>query len=157
MARDDKRHLFRMNELDDYKLVDNEPDVRGWDIVDREKEKIGVVQEFIVDIDKEKVRYLDIVATSDLSIEGGDRHFIVPIGVARIDETNNRVEVRDIDKTTLMSIPNYTGKAITRDYEFDVVERLKGERNAVEDRFYDNEFYNEENFYTHKQHMSSDI
>lgn len=155
MARDnEKRHLFRMNELDDYKVVDNEPDVRGWDIVDREKEKIGVVQEYIVDITKNKVRYLDVVATSDLSIEGGDRHFIVPIGVAKINETVNKVEVRDVDKATLMSIPDYTGEAITRNYEFDVVERLKGEREgAVGDKFYDNEFYNDANFYSHRRNV----
>lgn len=150
MDRDD-RHLFRMEELEDYKIADNEPDVRGWDIVDYQKEKIGVVKELIVDIDKEKVRYLDIIATQELSLSGGDRHFIVPIGVAQIDETENRVVVREIDKTTLMSIPNYTGNAVTRDYEFDVVERLRGDRsNIFEDQFYDNEFYNEENFYVHK-------
>lgn len=150
MDRND-RHLFRMEELEDYKIADNEPDVRGWDIVDYQKEKIGVVKELIVDIDKEKVRYLDIIATQELSLSGGDRHFIVPIGVAQIDETENRVVVREIDKTTLMSIPNYTGNAVTRDYEFDVVERLRGDRtNIFEDQFYDNEFYNEENFYVHK-------
>lgn len=150
MDRND-RHLFRMEELEDYKIADNEPDVRGWDIVDYQREKIGVVKELIVDIDKEKVRYLDIIATQELSLSGGDRHFIVPIGVAQIDETENRVVVREIDKTTLMSIPNYTGNAVTRDYEFDVVERLRGDRtNIFEDQFYDNEFYNEENFYVHK-------
>ncbi len=151
MAREKQKHLFRMEELDDYKVADNEPDVRGWDIVDYQKEKIGVVKELIVDIDKEKVRYLDVVATPDLSLSGGDRHFIIPIGVAQVDENENRVIVREIDKTTLMSIPNYTGSAVTRDYEFDVVERLRGDRtNIFEDRFYDNEFYNEENFFVHK-------
>lgn len=154
MARENKRHLFRMEELDDYKVASNEPDVRGWDIVDYQKEKIGVVRELIVDIENEKVRYLDVVATADLSLSGGDRHFIIPIGVAHVDENENRVIVREIDKTTLASIPNYTGAAVTRDYEFDVVERLRGDRaNIFEDRFYDNEFYNEENFYLHKPNM----
>ena len=154
MAKENDRHLFRMDELDDYKLADNEPDVRGWDIVDYQKEKIGVVKELIVDIQKEKVRYLDVVATPDLSLSGGDRHFIIPIGVAQIDQNENRVIVRDIDKTTLASIPNYTGTAVTRDYEFDVVERLRGDRtNIFEDRFYDNEYYNEEHFYMRNPDM----
>lgn len=152
MARDNEdRHLFRLRELEDYVVADNEPDVRGWDLVDGEKEKIGVIDEFIVDKDEKKVRYLDVVATRDLSIEGGERHFIVPIGVAKINDQNKNVIVREVDKETLMSIPHYTGEAITRDYEFDVVERLQGERNnAAEAEFYNNEFYNEENFYTHR-------
>lgn len=153
MDTENKRHLYKLNELEDYKVADNDPDVRGWPLVDNNNEKIGTVNELIVDPDKKKVRYLDVITISDLSKEGGERHLIIPIGTAVLDQNEDKVIVRGIDKDALMAFPEYSGGSITRDYEYDVVEKLRGERPVNPDSLYGHEHYNEDVFYNPRRDL----
>lgn len=61
---DNKKHLYALNELDDYEVDDDDPDVRGWDVLDENGKKMGKVEELIVDPQQMKVRYLVIDAES---------------------------------------------------------------------------------------------
>lgn len=156
------RHLFRLGELDDWKVADEDPDVRGWNVVDRNGLKLGTVEELIVDRDREKVRYLDIAPGRDRVKE--DDHVLIPIGLARVDEVNNKkVVINEIDSEAIASFPAYKGEVITRDYEHGVLDRLNriGSGETVErrdttarrdttttDEFYNNRFYDEDRFYT---------
>ncbi|WP_017730976.1 PRC-barrel domain-containing protein [Nafulsella turpanensis] len=146
------RHLFRLSELDDYKVASDDPDVRGWKVVDRNGLKLGTIEELIVDRDREKVRYLDIAPGRDRVNEND--HVLIPIGLARVDENDDKVVINEIDSETIASFPVYKGDVITRDYEHGVMERLNtigsGEtvrRDATTDEFYNNRFYDENQFY----------
>ncbi len=217
----DNKHLFRLGELDDYKVASDDPDVRGWTIVDRNNRELGTISELIVDVDKERVRYLDVTPAAGIydgsanarfddrrdtrsvdrtdSVrtdtvdrrdtvdrtdavdrsasrtsgsadrrEDGDHHLLLPIGIARLDEREDKVIMNDLDRDLLNSFPSHRGEVITRDYEYAVVERLNGidrrERDAETDRrnvdkaipenrdrdFYENRFYDEDRFYTNR-------
>lgn len=152
-----KRHLFRLGELKDYKVSDNDPDVRGWDVIDKDNDKIGTISELIVDPDKKIVRYLDIVTIKDLSVEGAPRHLIIPVGAARLDEKEDKVIVNEADKDVLKTIPDYKGGPITLDYEFDVVERLRGERKSyadIDEMYNKNQdLYNQDTFYNPRRDL----
>lgn len=158
--RDENRSLYRLNELDDYKVASDDPDVRGWAIVDRDNHQFGTIKELIVDPEREKVRYLDVVpGGSESASNNQEDHLLIPIGVARIDHDRDRVLVSDIDKELLSTYPTHSGDTISRDYEFLVVERFNNmastERNVDRSRsdnpdFYDNHVYDENRFYTNR-------
>lgn len=62
-----------LSELDDYELVNESQDVRGWPLVDEAGNKLGTVTEFIADTDSEYVTSLVIddgkqVAARDVNI-----------------------------------------------------------------------------------------
>lgn len=151
--RNDNKHLFRLGELDDYKVASDNPDVRGWDLLDRDNQKVGTVNELIVDLDRRKVRYLDVNPGNDTFRGDSEHRLLIPIGVARIDDSNNNVIVNELDRDRLNSFPPHSGGAITRDYENEVVSRFNStnvDRTETRDDradFYDNQLYNEENFY----------
>ena len=50
----DKKHLFYLNELSDYKVKSDNPDVRGWEIHDRDGRTIGKVDNLLVNKQTEK-------------------------------------------------------------------------------------------------------
>lgn len=152
--QDDNRHLYRLHELKDYRVASDNPDVRGWEIVDRDKEKFGTIKELIVDPEKKKVRYLDVEPSSDLSGAGNER-LLIPIGVAKLDKDHNHVIVNEVDKDALASFPLYAGDAVGRDYEIDVVERFNrpdGTTTTTRETgdFYNAPIYDEDRFYTNR-------
>lgn len=153
------RHLYGLNELEDYKVASDDPDVRGWTIVDRDNHEFGVIQELIVDPEQEKVRYLDVVPKHSGSGASEENHMLIPIGVARIDHDQNRVLVTEIDKDLLNGYPTHKTEPITRDYEYLVVDRFNrvdnnfqpGDRERRDNSdFYNNKFYDEDRFYTNR-------
>lgn len=43
-----------------YKVAEGDPDVRGWDVMDRDGQRIGEVDDLLVDPEALKVRYLEV-------------------------------------------------------------------------------------------------
>lgn len=153
--QNDHRHLYRLDELKDYKVASDDPDVRGWEIVDRDNEKFGTVKELIVDPNKGKARYLDVEPSSDLKSDNTDR-LLIPIGVAKLDKDNKNVIVNQIDKDGLASYPLYRGDDVARDYEVEVVERFNRPGGATTTTtetadFYSTPLYDENQFYTNRR------
>jgi sporulation protein YlmC with PRC-barrel domain len=150
--QNDNRHLYSLKELKGYKVADENPDVRGWEIIDRDKEKFGVINELVVDPEKKKVRYLDVKPTGELS---NAERLLIPIGAAKLNKDDKNVVVDDIDKEKLSSYPLYDGEVINRDYEIDVVERFNrygGDLSAPgTEGFYSTPLYDEERFYTNRE------
>lgn len=109
--------LQRLNDLDDYKVASDDPDVRGWSVISGDNEKIGTVDELIVDTQRMKVRYLVVDVKDGLGFEKNENHLLVPIGAARLHDKNNDVIVSGLTSTNLKGYPAFRGSAITRDYE----------------------------------------
>lgn len=172
-SRTHNRKLHYLRDLKDYKIAKNEPDVRGWEVTDANNHAVGTVSGLVVDVSREKVRYIDV--DIDESILPGDHdpfsaahedgiheyqdskgsiHMIIPIGVARLDSDNKKVVADGIDQNSLRNIPTYRFQENTpvhSDYEQSVLANFR-DRYEPEDRtrsredITDDELYNSEHF-----------
>lgn len=146
MDRTDR--IVPLDELKDYKVADRDPDVRGWDVFDVRGEKIGEVDRLLVDTATLKVRYLDV--DLDDGIATGDRHVLVPIGYARLDEREDHVFVDRITAAQLASVPAYVNEPLTREYEDELRSHFDSQApRAIETQpdFYAHESYDDTRFY----------
>ena len=114
-----------LGQLDDFKVAEGDPDVRGWQVVASDGRTIGEVDELLVDTNAMKVRYLDVEVENGLMAEP-DRHVLVPIGYARLDRSADRVMVDNIASTDLRTMPAYDQSPVTRDYETSVRNSFPG-------------------------------
>ncbi|WP_143961380.1 PRC-barrel domain-containing protein [Litoribacter populi] len=139
---DDKKNLFYLDDLSDYKVASDYSDVRGWEVIDPQKRTIGKVEGLLVNKEAEKVVYLDVEVDQALIDEGfkgdeisnqegahgfinkdGERHLIIPIGIVAIDEDNKKVLSHEVGYDTFVKTKRYTkGKNIDRQYEVQVYE-----------------------------------
>jgi sporulation protein YlmC with PRC-barrel domain len=81
----DARRLVPLKELDDYRVADGEPDIRGWNVYTATGREIGDIEDLLVDTDMGEVVMVDIDLKRD------DRHTLAPIKAAWIDRPNRRV------------------------------------------------------------------
>ena len=81
----DARRLIPLKELDDYRVADGEPDIRGWNVFTATGREIGDVEDLLVDTEMGEVVMVDIDLKRD------DRHTLAPIKAAWIDRPNRRV------------------------------------------------------------------
>ena len=88
---DNMKHR-RLQELDrsDFEIVKGEPDIRGWDVKDARGQKIGEVEELIIDATEKKVRYM-VVDLDDNKLNLNHRKVLVPIGLAELDSDHDDV------------------------------------------------------------------
>lgn len=125
-SRAGARGLERLDDLSDFKVADGEPDIRGWDVLGSDRRKIGKVHDLLVDTGAMKVRYLDVeLDRKELNLKD-DRHVLVPIGVARLDDRNDDVQLPGLSARELTTLPNYDHKSITRDREREILQGFPG-------------------------------
>jgi uncharacterized protein (TIGR02271 family) len=145
--------LQRMREVEnDYKIASDDPDVRGWEVVDAANTKIGEVSELIVDTNAMKVRYLEVDVDRSLMnrATADDHHILIPIGSATLDRTSRNVMVSTLTTSSLASYPAYSGEAITRDYEHGLISALSPGHNKSgvnNERFYEGEHFDSGRFF----------
>ncbi len=168
--KDNDRRLNYLEDLSKYKMADNDPDVRGWEVFDADNEPVGKVSGLLVDKEKEKVRYLDVDLNDDLlseqhdpfdvkhedgihefSDKEGEIHMIIPVGVARVERDHKKVVADGIDRDSLRNIPSYRYRKdipVHPKYERRVVQACMGgtKRKEVELELSDDEIYNSEQF-----------
>ena len=122
--------LARLDELDDYKVADGEPDVRGWDVVASDGRKIGEVKHLIADTAQMRVRYLEVELDRDLragGASGDDRNALIPIGAVRLNDDKDDVIVDSLSSVEFGSFPAYSSTGtFDRDYESSVASRFTG-------------------------------
>jgi uncharacterized protein (TIGR02271 family) len=95
----------RLSQLDDYRVSDEDPDPRGWSVVDRDGAAVGTVEDLIVDTDAMKVRYLEIVVADSAAGRGGRAR--IPANRVDLDPDQRRV-VTDLTRAEL---PAFLGAA----------------------------------------------
>ena len=105
-----------LSELDDFDVADGEPDIRGWDVKTSARNSVGKVKDLIVDLNAMKVRYLDVELDRKAVGMDDDRHVLVPIGTARLDDDGDDVIIRE-SVADLRMMPAYDRKTFTRDWE----------------------------------------
>lgn len=107
----DTSNLKPLNQLDDFKVADNYPDVRGWDVVARDGKKIGRVHDLLVDVSARQVRYLGVDLDRGLFsnlFSGGSHegHVLLPMDDVDLDR-NGRVMVNSLSSSEVDSLQTY--------------------------------------------------
>jgi uncharacterized protein (TIGR02271 family) len=135
--------------MDDYKVADGEPDIRGWTVKSSDDRKVGEVEDLLVDPAALKVRYL-IVELDDQIAGEEDRRVLIPVGAARLNDDDDTVLVEGLTAEALLGFPPYREGQFTRQYEESVRERLGGgpvgARGSGSD-YYEHEHFDEGRFY----------
>ena len=153
MTNDDLDRVVSLDQLDDFKVAEGDPDVRGWEVIASDGRKIGEVDQLLVDTAAMKVRYLDVDVDDGLLNDNTDRHVLIPIGYARLDEGDDRILVDSLASADVVALPEYTHGPITRDFETDLRSRFDTDYTAgttakTGDRdFYAHDLYDENRFY----------
>lgn len=81
----DARRLVAMKDLDKYKIMDGEPDIRGWNVFTSTGRELGDVNDLLIDTELGEVVMLDI------DLKRNDRHTLAPVKAAWIDRDHKRV------------------------------------------------------------------
>ncbi len=134
--------IVSLDDLEDFEVAEGEPDVRGWEVLSADGERIGEVDQLLVDTTAMKVRYLDVDLENDLIGTDEDRHALIPIGFARLDEDNDQIFVDNLRKEDVRRLPAYEHGPVTRDIEVEVRRAFEpGFVAGGEEEFYEHEHY----------------
>jgi hypothetical protein len=172
---DNMKHR-RLQELDrsDFEIVKGEPDIRGWDVKNIDGEKIGEVEELIVDAKEKKVRYM-VVDLDDGKLKMKHRKVLVPIGLAELDSKHDDVLTPKLSPQQFAELPEYDRNNLTPDTERRISSTLerpqqpvsapqpvnkpskkssseKKENDELDPEFYKHENYNLDNLYKNRLH-----
>ncbi|HEV2149858.1 MAG TPA: DUF2382 domain-containing protein [Longimicrobiaceae bacterium] len=159
MMNDDLDRVVPLDQLDDFKVAEGDPDVRGWEVIGSDGRKIGEVDQLLVDTAAMKVRYLDVDVDGELVAgDATDRHVLIPIGYARLDEDDDRILVDTLASSDLVALPEYTHGPITRDFETDLRSRFDTGYTAgattTDDDFYAHDLYDDDRFYGGRRNVT---
>lgn len=80
--------LERLNDMKDYKIAEGEPDVRGWSLYDRDDNRIGDIDDLLVDSATERVVFA--VANYGGSLGIGEKSTLIPLDHVRFDKNRHR-------------------------------------------------------------------
>jgi hypothetical protein len=136
------KHLFYLNELSDYKIASDDPDVRGWQVKDKDNRVIGKVDNLLVNKQTERVVYLDVEVDNSI-IEAnhdpygqpadsdvhefinkeGENHIIIPVGLVNLNDDQKFVYTDRINHQTFAETKRIEkGAAVNREYEVVVLD-----------------------------------
>jgi hypothetical protein len=121
--RDVTPRLVHLDDMSDLQVADGDPDIRGWDVRTADGEKIGTVKDLVVDTSLMKVRYIEAKIDHEALNTTDDRHVLIPIGSARLDDDEDDVYLSSaiVDPRTL---PPYDRQTLSREYERSLRERF---------------------------------
>ena len=189
------QRLFYLHDLPDFKVHHDDADVRGWKVKLSTGETVGTVENLIVDKGARKVRYLEVTGDRNFYKSYGDNgyyldndsgrvydadhdeHFIVPIGVARLDHSDNEVYLEGVTTNVLGGIPRYRrGSQLSPRYEIETLNYLSDNDNeysssynrsmykdfdsnqyrSLDDGFYTSGYFSDDRYYNrHEEAISS--
>lgn len=152
----------RLQELDrsDFEIVNGEPDIRGWDVKNSVGEKIGEVEELIVDAAQKKVRYM-VVDLDDNELQLDHHKVLIPIGLAELNKNDDDVVLPNVNAEQLGLLPDYDDDKLNPEMERRICSALgrnKETMHAVKNddehdaEFYSHDYYNDDNLYKHRLH-----
>lgn len=134
--------IVPLDDLEDFEVAEGEPDVRGWEVLSADGDRIGEVDQLLIDTTAMKVRYLDVDIEDSLVETGEDRHALVPIGFARLDEDNDQVLVDNLTTDNVRGLPTYDHGPVTRELETETRRVFEpGFTPEHEERFYEHEHF----------------
>jgi uncharacterized protein (TIGR02271 family) len=98
------RNLVRLRDSG-FNVAEGEADPRGWKVFSSDGRKVGEVEELIGDTSTRRVRFLDLdLDEKELGLEG-DRHALIPVGYARLDEDERKVMLEGLSSAEIVRMP----------------------------------------------------
>ena len=135
--------LVRLEETKNFDIADGSQDIRGWNVRTADGRNIGKVEELIVDIAAKRVRYMDVkIDGKALGIED-DRHILVPIGAAQLNEDKDDVVIDRLPAGGIAGVPVYSRGPITPSYETSVRDYYEATGGDDPENYYGHEMYDE--------------
>jgi hypothetical protein len=122
--------LAHSHDLKHFKLPEGDPDPRGWDVKTADGQKLGKVDDLLVDSATGRVRYLEVEVDKDVVKQGAREYYLVPVGTARLDDDRDDVVV-NLGVSDLADVPVYQRGAVSRDYEQSLQTHLRGRSRTV--------------------------
>ena len=118
----DKNHLFELSNSD-FAPAKGEPDIRGWLVKNNQGFKFGKVAEFLVDGQVGKVRYL-VLDLKDNNGQLGKHQVLIPIGLAKLDATEDVVILPQVTVEQIRTLPLYEKGQLSRETELTIHQSL---------------------------------
>jgi photosynthetic reaction center H subunit len=142
--------LVRLDDAD-YEVAEGYPDPSGWDVKvgGSNGQKIGEVDDLLVDVDAQRVRYLIVKLDEDVA-RAKDREILIPVGLARLDDEHDDVLVPNLTVETLIGLPPYEAGRFSREYENQIRTRLGGTAAtmaAAEADYYSSDLFGEQELF----------
>lgn len=132
-----QHNLRRLGELRDFKVAENDPDVRGWGVKTPDGRAVGEVEELIVDPDARKVRYLEVGLDRQSFGLQNARRVSIPVESAQVSHREHSVTVSGLSRDAIGGLPEseYVATRDTRETtQRDRMGRNATERDATGDR-----------------------
>ena len=159
--------LRPLTELHDFKVSDDDPDVRGWTVRGSRGTDIGVVRDLLVDVAARRVRYMDVelFGVGEDSDTPSGRHVLIPIGAARLDDDTDIVRLPMATATNIRNLPNYQRMRFDRAYELSILGGLNSMAGlgsggiasvAAAEDFYGSHYFDESTFYGARRRLGID-
>ena len=156
----------RLQEMDrsDFEIVKGEPDIRGWDVKNSTGQKIGEVEELIVDAQQKKVRYM-VVDLDDNELKLDHRKVLIPIGLAQLDQKDDDVILPNVQAEHFRSLPDYDKNNLGPEVERRICSTLgrtsastsSANENEHHPDFYKHDYFNDDNLYKHRMHEAQPV
>ena len=99
-----------------FTAADGRPDVRGWTVKTSNGHKIGTVIDLLVDVQAQRVRYLEVDVSREALGTSDDRAHLFPIGTARLNDDSDEIYL-PVSVEDIRALPVYDRKIIHRDDE----------------------------------------
>lgn len=116
LERDVTPRLVHLDDMSELQVADGDPDIRGWDVRTASGEKIGRVKDLVVDTGLMKVRYFEATIDKEALNASEDRHVLIPIGSARLDDDEDDVYL-NASVADPRTLPVYERQSLSREYE----------------------------------------
>jgi sporulation protein YlmC with PRC-barrel domain len=138
-------HLEELSKSD-FEIVDGEPDITGWKVINESSIYVGIVTELLFDNQDYAVRYL-IIDLNENGMHLDHKKVMVPIGLAHLHINNDEVVLPNIHIDQFNALPNYEAGKIGPDTEM-YVRSVIGSPAALRIEETISEF-DQQQFYTH--------
>lgn len=97
----DTSNLTPLSRLDDFKIASGGSDVRGWQVVANNGQRLGKVQDLLVDTSSQSVLYLVVSLDGNLAGSGQRGQVLLPVDSVRLSERDEKVLVDSADLSAL--------------------------------------------------------
>lgn len=146
--------LARLDDLDDVRIAEGDPDPRGWDVQAADGRTIGKVDSLIADTGAMKIRYLDVELDEKALGLDEERHVLIPIGGATLHDEDDAVYLSTLPSTHLATLPPFRHTTLTRADEQLFRQRFdtRYTPSGGEADFYEHEHFDDNRFFGRRRH-----
>ena len=102
-----KNRFMRLYDLSHYKVARGDPDVHGWHVKTADGARAGKVDSLIVDTEAMQVRYLDVELDRKTYRLKDERHVLVPLAYARLDDKHDDVLLDSMTAAEMAELQPY--------------------------------------------------